>query len=53
MGIYCFYFSCGDLVSGQTYSIVGGGTYTGTATDGVIDPDAYTGYESLGEIKAN
>ena len=46
-------FSCPDLVSGQTYSIVGGGTFTGTATDGVIDPATYTGYESMGEIKAN
>ena len=46
-------FSCTDLVSGQTYSIVGGGTTTADIVDGVIDPATYTGYESMGEIKAN
>lgn len=46
-------FSCPELVSGQTYSVVGGGTFSGEAPDGVIDPAAYTGYESMGEIKAN
>ena len=46
-------FSCSDLISGQTYSVVGGGTFTGTATDGVIDPTTYTGYEVMGEIKAS
>ena len=42
-------FSSSDLVSGQTYSIVGGGAFTGTAIDGVIDPATYTGYEVMGE----
>ena len=46
-------FSCPELVSGQTYSIVGGGTFTGDAVDGVIEPTTYTGYTSMGEIKAN
>ena len=45
-------FSCTDLVSGQTYSIVGGGTTTADIVDGVIDPTTYTGYESMGEIEA-
>ena len=44
-------FSCADLVSGQSYSVVGGGSFTGEATDGVIDPATYTGYESMGEIQ--
>ena len=46
-------FSCSDLVSGQTYSVVGGGSFTGDAPDGVIDPATYTGYETLGEIQAS
>ena len=46
-------FSCPELVSGQTYSIVGGGTFTGDAVDGVINSATYTGYESMGEIKAS
>lgn len=45
-------FSSADLSAGETYSIVGGGSTTGTATDGVIDPSTYTGYESMGEIEA-
>lgn len=45
-------FSSADLTAGKTYSIVGGGSTTGTATDGVIDPATYTGYESMGEIEA-
>lgn len=45
-------FSSADLAAGETYSIVGGGSTTGTATDGVIDPASYTGYESMGEIEA-
>lgn len=45
-------FSSADLTAGETYSIVGGGSTTGTATDGVIDPATYTGYESMGEIEA-
>ena len=45
-------FSSADLTAGETYSIVGGGSTTGTATDGVIDPSTYTGYESMGEIEA-
>ena len=46
-------FSCGGLVSGQTYAVVGGGSFTGDAPDGVIDPATYTGYETLGNIQAN
>ena len=46
-------FSCADLTSGQTYSVVGGGSFTGDAPDGVIDPATYTGYETLGEIEAS
>ena len=46
-------FSCADLTSGQTYSVVGGGSFTGEATDGIIDPATYTGYETLGEIQAS
>lgn len=45
-------FSSADLTAGATYSIVGGGSATGTNADGVIDPATYTGYESMGEIKA-
>ena len=45
-------FSSADLTAGETYSIVGGGSTTGTAVDGVIDPSTYTGYESMGEIEA-
>ncbi len=45
-------FSSADLTAGETYSIVGGGSTTGTATDGMIDPSTYTGYESMGEIEA-
>ena len=45
-------FSSADLTAGETYSIVGGGSATGTAVDGVIDPATYTGYESMGEIEA-
>ena len=45
-------FSSAELVTGETYSIVGGGSFTGDASDGVIDPGAYTGYESMGEIEA-
>lgn len=45
-------FSSADLTAGATYSIVGGGSTTGTVTDGVIDPATYTGYESMGEIEA-
>ena len=46
-------FSCGELVSGQTYTVVGGGSFTGNAPDGVIDPATYTGYETLGNIQAS
>lgn len=45
-------FSSADLTAGETYSIVGGGSTTGTVVDGVIDPATYTGYESMGEIEA-
>ncbi len=45
-------FSSPDMVAGETYSIVSGGTHTGTATDGVIEPSTYAGYESLGEVEA-
>ena len=45
-------FSSPDLVAGTSYSIVGGGSATGTVVDGVIDPSTYTGYESMGEIEA-
>lgn len=45
-------FSSPDLTAGATYSIVGGGSTTGTVVDGVIDPATYTGYESMGEIEA-
>lgn len=45
-------FSSPELKAGTTYSIVGGGTTTGTVVDGVIDPMTYTGYESMGEIEA-
>jgi len=45
-------FSSPALVAGETYSIVGGGSATGTVVDGVIDPSTYTGYESMGEIEA-
>ncbi|MBQ4111339.1 MAG: carbohydrate-binding domain-containing protein [Clostridia bacterium] len=45
-------FSSPDLVAGTSYSIVGGGSATGTVVDGVIDPATYTGYESMGEIQA-
>ena len=45
-------FSSADLTTGETYSIVGGGSATGTAVDGVIHPSTYTGYESMGEIEA-
>ncbi len=45
-------FSSPDIAAGKTYSVVGGGIYTGEATDGVIDPAAYTGYEVMGEIEA-
>ncbi len=45
-------FSSPALVAGETYSIVGGGSATGTVVDGVIDPATYTGYESMGEIEA-
>ena len=45
-------FSSADLTAGATYSIVGGGSATGTVVDGVIDPATYTGYESMGEIEA-
>ena len=45
-------FSSADLTAGETYSIVGGGSTTGTVVDGVIDPSTYTGYESMGEIEA-
>ncbi len=45
-------FSSADLTAGATYSIVGGGSATGTNADGVIDPATYTGYESMGEIEA-
>ena len=45
-------FSSAEVTAGETYSIVGGGSTTGTATDGVIDPATYTGYESMGEIEA-
>ena len=45
-------FSSVDLTAGETYSIVGGGSATGTVVDGVIDPSTYTGYESMGEIEA-
>ena len=46
-------FSCGELVSGQTYAVVGGGSFTGDAPDGVVDPATYTGYETLGNIQAS
>ncbi len=45
-------FSSADLTAGETYSIVGGGSATGTVVDGVIDPATYTGYEAMGEIEA-
>ncbi len=45
-------FSSPELVAGATYSIVGGGSATGTVVDGVIHPSTYTGYESMGEIEA-
>ena len=45
-------FSSADLTAGETYSIVGGGSATGTVVDGVIHPSTYTGYESMGEIEA-
>lgn len=45
-------FSSPDLVAGETYSIVGGGSTTGTVVDGVINPATYTGYEAMGEIEA-
>ncbi|MBQ3507620.1 MAG: carbohydrate-binding domain-containing protein [Clostridia bacterium] len=45
-------FSSPALVAGETYSIVGGGSTTGTVVDGVIDPTTYTGYEAMGEIEA-
>ena len=45
-------FSSPDLVAGETYSIVGGGSATGTVVDGVINPATYTGYEAMGEIEA-
>ncbi len=45
-------FSSPDIVTGQTYSIVSGGSFTGEATDGIIEPATYSGYESLGEIEA-
>lgn len=45
-------FSSADLTAGETYSIVGGGSTTGTVVDGVIHPSTYTGYESMGEIEA-
>lgn len=45
-------FSSPELTAGTTYSIVGGGTTTGTVVDGVIDPATYTGYESMGDIEA-
>lgn len=46
-------FSSAELVAGQSYTIVSGGSFEGTATDGVIDPATYTGYTSLGEIEVN
>lgn len=45
-------FSSPELVAGQTYRVVGGGTAEGTVTDGVIDSATYTGYEAMGEIEA-
>ena len=45
-------FSSADLTAGETYSIVGGGSTTGTVVDGVIHPSTYTGYESMGDIEA-
>ncbi len=46
-------FSSADITAGKSYSIVTGGSFTGEATDGVIDPATYTGYESVGEIEAS
>ncbi len=45
-------FSSPEIVAGNSYSIVSGGAFTGTATDGVIDISTYSGYESLGDIEA-
>ncbi len=45
-------FSSSELQAGETYSVVRGGTFTGDATDGIIDPTTYTGYESMGQIEA-
>ncbi len=45
-------FSSPAIEAGKSYSIVTGGTHTGTAVDGVIDASTYTGYESVGEIEA-
>ncbi len=45
-------FSSPELTAESTYTIVSGGTFAGEAVDGVIDLGAYSGYESLGEIKA-
>ncbi len=46
-------FSSAEIEAGKSYAIVSGGSFTGEAMDGVIDPATYTGYESLGEVEAN
>ncbi len=45
-------YSSADIVAGETYSIVSGGSFAGEAVDGVIDPTGYTGYTAAGEIEA-
>lgn len=45
-------FSSPALKAGETYTVVGGGTASVPATDGVIDPTGYSGYEAMGEIEA-
>ncbi len=45
-------FSSPDLSAGKTYTMITGGTYGGTAADGVIDVTTYGGFESIGEIEA-
>ena len=46
-------FSCPELVVGESYSIVSGGTTTAEVVDGVIDPETYTGFESMGDIQTS
>ncbi len=46
-------FSSSDIEAGSTYTLVTGGTFSGNATDGIIDPATYTGYTSQGEIEAS